>query len=81
MYDRSLKQMWLTRQHIDRVLSSFEMVAAKQSEGAPNPVIMITATEAAGTLLARDKKRAKTLRFALSYADDIIKKDYMRLVT
>jgi argininosuccinate lyase len=81
MYDRSLKQMGLTRQHIDRAMSSFEMVATKQSEGAPNPVMMITATETAGALLARDKKRAKTLRSALSHADDIIKTDYMRLVT
>jgi argininosuccinate lyase len=81
MYDRSLKQIGFTGQHIDRALSSFEMVATKRSEGVPNPVMMTTTAETAGTLLACDKKRVKTLHSALSHADDIIKTDYMRLVT
>jgi argininosuccinate lyase len=81
MYDRSLIQMGLTKQHIDRALSPFEMVATKQSAGAPNPTMMIKATDDAGALLAHDEKRAEALFSALSRADDIIKTDYMRLVT
>ncbi|HJJ99006.1 MAG TPA: argininosuccinate lyase [Methanocorpusculum sp.] len=79
VYGRSLKQLGLTQEHIDCALSPSEMVAAKQSAGAPNPAMMAAAADAAGALLVRDEKRAETLRSELARADDSIKADYMRL--
>ena len=79
IYGKSLKGMGLTQEHIDRALSPTEMVAAKQSAGAPNPAMMAAAAESAGALLLHDEERAETLRSALSRADDTIITDYMRL--
>jgi len=79
IYGRSLKQLGLTQEHIDRALSPSEMVAAKQSAGAPSPAMMAAAADAAGAQLVHDEERAETLRSALARADDSIKTDYMRL--
>ena len=79
IYGKSLKGRGLTQEHIDRALSPTEMVAAKQSAGAPNPAMMVAAAESAGALLLHDEERAETLRSALSRADDTIITDYMRL--
>jgi hypothetical protein len=81
MYDQSIKQMGLTEQRINHVLSPSEMIAAKQSTSAPNPIMMTEATKAAATLPTHNEKCTKILRSALSRVNDSIKTDCTELTT
>lgn len=75
----SLIEKGLTKAHIDRALSPIQMVAAKQSYGAPSPSLMKAAVSAALLALAADETAAGELRATLRAADKKMTTDYMRL--
>ena len=62
IYGKSLQGMGLTQEHIDRALSPTEMVAAKQSAGAPNPAMMAAATRSISHMMCTWQADYRTLR-------------------